>query len=215
MEAIGRQGGLRTPAEREFTLTRVIAAPREEVYAALLDRDLVPHWWGQAGFSTTVDQMDVRPGGKWRFLQRSQEGVERVFQGTYQDLDRPNRIEYTFEFEGEGSEVKGRNAQGRQKEEQPDVEKTGAEEGESRGGRVGQGQAEQAGVARHQVIVETMILEDEDNSARLSLTVRFADQEARDAALRSGLEEAALERIDRFEDMMKRRGGVSGDRNSG
>jgi uncharacterized protein YndB with AHSA1/START domain len=105
MEAIGRTTGLRSPAEREFTLTRIVDAPREAVFKAALDPALIPQWWGPERLKTTVDMMDVRPGGEWRYVQRDEEGKEHAFHGTYQEIDPPNRIEYTFEYEAEPGDV--------------------------------------------------------------------------------------------------------------
>lgn len=156
MEAIGRMTGLRTPAERQFTMTRVVDAPREVVFKALLDPALVPQWWGPASLTTRVEQMDTRPGGEWRFVQRDGEGKEYKFHGAYQEIDAPNRIEYTFEYEGTPGDV----------------------------------------------MVETVVLEDVDGKTRVTFTDLFADQQTRDAAMKSGMEAGATESMDRFSQLI-------------
>jgi uncharacterized protein YndB with AHSA1/START domain len=87
------------PGKQELVLTRVIDAPRSLVFKALTDPDLIPQWWGPKRFTTTVDRMDVRPGGIWRFVQRDSGGNTYAFKGVYHDSVSPERLVYTFEFE--------------------------------------------------------------------------------------------------------------------
>ena len=63
-------------------------------------RTLIPQWWGPARFTTTIDKLDVRPGGSWRFVQRDAAGNEYAFHGVYHEVVSPERIVDTFEFEG-------------------------------------------------------------------------------------------------------------------
>jgi uncharacterized protein YndB with AHSA1/START domain len=49
---------------------------------------------------TTVDKMDVRPGGMWRFVQVDDKGNEYAFHGVYHEIKAPERLVFTFEFEG-------------------------------------------------------------------------------------------------------------------
>jgi uncharacterized protein YndB with AHSA1/START domain len=89
-----------TPSEREIRAERVFDAPRELVYKAFTDPELIPQWWGPRGVTTIVDQMDVRVGGSWRFVCRNPEGREDAFHGTFRDLTPPERAQQTFEWEG-------------------------------------------------------------------------------------------------------------------
>ncbi len=89
-----------TPSDREIVMTRVFDAPRELVFKAYTDPDLIPRWWGPRYLTTTIDVMDVRPGGRWRFIQRDAEGHEYAFNGVYQEIVPPERLVNTFEFEG-------------------------------------------------------------------------------------------------------------------
>src|SRR4029077_16534570 len=55
-------------ADREIVLTRVFDAPRELVWQAMTDPKHVVNWWGPRGFTTTIEVMDVRPGGVWKHV---------------------------------------------------------------------------------------------------------------------------------------------------
>lgn len=93
------------PGRREIIISKTYDAPREEVYGAMVDPDTIPRWWGPAELSTTVDHMDVRPGGTWRFAQVDKDGNKYVFNGEYRDVVPPERLSYTFEFEGQPGDV--------------------------------------------------------------------------------------------------------------
>lgn len=88
------------PSDREIVMTRVFNAPRELVFKVWTDPNLIPQWWGPRSLTTTVDKMDVRPGGLWRFVQQGPDGNEYAFNGVYREIAPPERIVSTFEFEG-------------------------------------------------------------------------------------------------------------------
>ncbi len=89
-----------TPSDREIVSERVFDSPRDRVFAAFTDPELIPEWWGPHNVITIVDQMDVRPGGAWRFVCRDSNGDEDGFRGTYREVTPPERIVQTFEWEG-------------------------------------------------------------------------------------------------------------------
>lgn len=86
-------------SDTEITMQRSFKAPRELVYRAATDRDLIPQWWGLRSTTTVVDKLDVRVGGEWRFIQKGENGEEYAFHGEYLELDPPSKISQTFEFE--------------------------------------------------------------------------------------------------------------------
>ncbi len=88
------------PGKQETVMTRVFDAPRELVFDTYTDPNRIPLWWGPKILTTTVDQMDVRPGGIWRFIQHDPDGNEYGFHGVYHAVEPPERFVYTFEFEG-------------------------------------------------------------------------------------------------------------------
>src|SRR5256712_2676564 len=87
-------------SERELVTTHTFDAPRELVWKAWTDPKLVPRWWGPRRYTTTVETMDVRPGGRWRFGQRDPEGNEYGVPGEYREVEPPKRLVGTFEYEG-------------------------------------------------------------------------------------------------------------------
>jgi uncharacterized protein YndB with AHSA1/START domain len=88
------------PSDLEISMTRTFDAPRALVFKAFTDRELIPQWWGLRDSVTIVDKLDLRPGGEWRFVQRSPDGTEYGFHGEFREITPPDRITWTFEFEG-------------------------------------------------------------------------------------------------------------------
>ena len=88
------------PGKQEIIGTRVFDAPRELVYKTFTDPELIPQWWGPARYTTIVDEMDVRPGGRWRFIQKDDQGNEEAFHGVFHALEPGEQIIQTFEYEG-------------------------------------------------------------------------------------------------------------------
>lgn len=87
------------PGRQDIVMTRVFDAPRDVVFKAVTDPNLIPKWWGPARYETTVDRADVRPGGQWRYISRDTDGTEYAFHGVYHDITAPERVIQTFEFE--------------------------------------------------------------------------------------------------------------------
>jgi uncharacterized protein YndB with AHSA1/START domain len=87
------------PGTKEIIITSVFDAPRELVFKAITDPNLVPQWWGPKTYTTVVDKMDVHPGGVWRYINRDAEGKEFAFSGVYKEVAPPSRLSYTFNFE--------------------------------------------------------------------------------------------------------------------
>jgi uncharacterized protein YndB with AHSA1/START domain len=100
MEATTQESAFTTTSEREAVLTRVFSAPRDLVFKTVLDPNLIPEWWGPKRFSVRVDQMDVRDGGSWRFVLRDSLSRVFTFHGVFREITPPERVSYTFEFEG-------------------------------------------------------------------------------------------------------------------
>jgi uncharacterized protein YndB with AHSA1/START domain len=83
----------------DLVLERVIDAPRPLVFKAWTDPDQIARWWGPKGFTTIDYEMDIRPGGTYRFHMRSPEGGDRRKRGVYREIVSPERIVFTFAWE--------------------------------------------------------------------------------------------------------------------
>ena len=94
-----------TPSELEIRVERIFDAPRAHVFSVWTDPELIPEWWGD---QTVVEEMDVRPGGKWRFSTGY-----GVVEGEFREIEPPERLVQTFqnhlqtlEFEDLGERTK-------------------------------------------------------------------------------------------------------------
>jgi uncharacterized protein YndB with AHSA1/START domain len=87
-----------TPTDREIRTERVFDAPRERVWRAFTDPNLVAKWWGR-GHTLDVERMEVERGGHWRYLEHAPDGVHG-FEGRYREVSPPERLVQTFEWDG-------------------------------------------------------------------------------------------------------------------
>ena len=89
-----------TPSDTEITLTRLFDAPRDLVWEAMTRPEHVKQWWGilDDGYSVPVCEMDLRPGGKWRFVGAGPKGQSPDFYGEVREVTPPERIVYTEIF---------------------------------------------------------------------------------------------------------------------
>lgn len=132
-----------TPSDREVTVTRVVDAPRRLVFEAMSNPKHVPQWLtGPEGWTMPVCEIDLRPGGAWRYLYRKADGSEMTLQGMYREVAPPERMVATESWG-------------------PDWPET----------------------------VNTTVLTETAGRTTISITIRYPSQEARDAALRSGMKE--------------------------
>jgi uncharacterized protein YndB with AHSA1/START domain len=88
-----------TPSDREVLLTRDFDAPASLVFDALTKPEWLKRWYGPAGWTLVVCDIDLRVGGAWRFVVRQPAGKEIGQKGIYQEIDRPNRIVNTESWE--------------------------------------------------------------------------------------------------------------------
>ena len=89
-----------TLADQEIRLTRLFDAPRQLVFDAMSKPEHVKRWWGCLGdgYSVPVCEIDLRPGGAWRFVNRHPQG-EVAFYGEYREISPPGRLVFTEIFE--------------------------------------------------------------------------------------------------------------------
>jgi uncharacterized protein YndB with AHSA1/START domain len=98
-----------TPSDCVIEITRLFDAPRHLVFEAMTKPEHVKRWWGALGdgYSVPVCEIDLRPGGAWRFVNRHPNG-EVAFRGKYLDIAPPGRLVFTEVMEPypePGSEV--------------------------------------------------------------------------------------------------------------
>jgi uncharacterized protein YndB with AHSA1/START domain len=91
---------LTTPSDREIRMTRVFDAPRDLVFEAHTSCEHMSNWWGPRKYEISSCEIDFRPGGAWRIVQRGPSGDEHGFRGKFREIVRPERIVWTFEYEG-------------------------------------------------------------------------------------------------------------------
>ena len=89
-----------TPTDRELVMTRVFDAPRGMVFDALTQPDLVRRWLlGPPGWTMPVCDIDLRVGGKYRYVWRNADGREMGMGGTFKEMVRPSRLVATESYD--------------------------------------------------------------------------------------------------------------------
>ena len=86
-----------TPSDHEIALTRVFDAPRQLVFEAMTRPEHVRRWWGilDERYSVTVCEIDLRVGGRYRFVGTTPDGTEVPFTGVYREIVAPERLVQT------------------------------------------------------------------------------------------------------------------------
>lgn len=90
-------------AERTLLITRVLAAPRELVFAAWTDPKHLAHWMGPHQYETTSCKVDLHVGGTYRICITGTK-KSHWMRGTYQEVTPPRRLVFTFAWEDEHGE---------------------------------------------------------------------------------------------------------------
>jgi uncharacterized protein YndB with AHSA1/START domain len=102
--AVTQLGNDRTTAYTEgpeLVMERIFDAPRDLVWTVLNDASRVPNWWGPRNTSMTVEEMDVRVGGRWRWIAHASDGNDAPFKGEYLEVVPPERVVRTEIFDVE------------------------------------------------------------------------------------------------------------------
>ena len=108
-------------ANRELSITRLLNAPPELVWEVWTKPEHIANWWGPIGFSTTTHEMDIKPGGVWRFMMHGPEGKDYpnkivfievvkpellVYKHTGEDHTENVRFHVTVNFKKQGNKTK-------------------------------------------------------------------------------------------------------------
>ena len=157
MKNIGRLN-ITTPSDRELAMIRVFEAPRELVFKAYTTPELLKRWLGvHNNWTLAVCEIDLRPGGKYRYEWRGPGGASMGMGGTFREVKAPERIVATEKFDESWYP----------------------------------GEAE-----------STITLVEKDGKTTLTLSVRYESREARDAVLRSPMEEGVAIGFDTLADIL-------------
>lgn len=141
-----------TPSNREILMTRAFDAPRNLVWEAWTNPAHVPRWMlGPDGWSMPVCEIDLRPGGEWRFVWRRSDGTEMEMRGVYREVVPPERLVHTESWGGDWPET-----------------------------------------------LNTLVLLEKDGRTRMECTILYPSEEARDAALRTGMKDGVEISFDRL-----------------
>jgi uncharacterized protein YndB with AHSA1/START domain len=88
------------PSDTEILITREFAAPKDLVYKAVTTPELVKRWWNAKRGEVTTAEIDLREGGKWRYVMVADGGFEVGFHGEYREIVPNERIVSTEAYEG-------------------------------------------------------------------------------------------------------------------
>jgi uncharacterized protein YndB with AHSA1/START domain len=93
---------LTTPTDRELVITRVVDAPRTLVWDVWTSPEHLPHWLlGPEGWTMPVCEIDLRPGGAWRWRWRREDGSQMEMHGIYKEIAPPERLVSTEAWGGD------------------------------------------------------------------------------------------------------------------
>ena len=87
---------------REIVITRVFDAPRELVFEMWTDPKHLAHWYGPRGFTITIQEMDVRPGGEWNMIMHGPDGTNYPNHSVFTEVVKPERLVYVHDGRREG-----------------------------------------------------------------------------------------------------------------
>jgi uncharacterized protein YndB with AHSA1/START domain len=93
------------PTDTQILITREFDAPRRLVYMAWTTPELVKRWWSADMGETTIAEIDLRVGGRWRYVMVTNKGFEVAFNGEFREIVPNERIVFTEVYEGAPAEA--------------------------------------------------------------------------------------------------------------
>jgi uncharacterized protein YndB with AHSA1/START domain len=152
-----RETVLSTPSDREAAITRAFDAPRELVFEAWTSPEHVPRWLlGPEGWEMPVCEIDLRPGGSWRYVWRKADGDQMEMTGDFREVEPPERIVNTERWGGDWPET-----------------------------------------------LNTVAFAEEGGRTTVTITILYPSQEARDAAIATGMAEGADASFARLDERLR------------
>jgi uncharacterized protein YndB with AHSA1/START domain len=95
----------RTPAPKEFVISRLLKAPRELVFACFTEPDRMKEWWGPKGFKVIAAKMDLRVGGSYHYGLQGPDGSAMWGKFIYREIEKPSRIVLVSSFSDEAGGI--------------------------------------------------------------------------------------------------------------
>jgi uncharacterized protein YndB with AHSA1/START domain len=92
-------------SNREIITTRLINAPRELVWEAFTKPEHVKNWWGPDGFTNTIHEMEVKPGGVWRFMMHGPNGMNFPNKIVFHEVVKPERLVCTHSSDDDENNI--------------------------------------------------------------------------------------------------------------
>jgi uncharacterized protein YndB with AHSA1/START domain len=97
---MGKTQIIAEPGQPQIEITREFDAPKELLFRAHTEPDLLTQWLGPRRLTMIMDRFDARDGGLWRYIHRDTDGSEYGFHGVFHGTPSPDGIVQTFEYEG-------------------------------------------------------------------------------------------------------------------
>lgn len=91
-------------ADAALKLSRIFAASRDVIFDAWTSADVIKEWFGPAGYTIPEASIDLRPGGAYRIVMLAPDGTEVIHEGVYVDVQRPERLVFTWILENQACE---------------------------------------------------------------------------------------------------------------
>lgn len=157
------------PSDRDFVISRVFDAPRELVWKAWTEPQHLARWWGPRDFTNPVCVQDVRPGGAYRIVMRSPEGVDYPLTGVYCEIVVPERLVMTIDCSEHPDAWHDLVNPSRNKGKKPFLE-----------------------------MLQTVTFENLAGKTKLTIRTRFESAAIRDAMLRIGMTEGWSQSLERL-----------------
>ncbi|HEY0720689.1 MAG TPA: SRPBCC family protein [Gammaproteobacteria bacterium] len=160
-------------SEHETIFTRLFAVPRQRLFSAWLDQELLAEWWGPHGFTNPVCITNPQPGGGLRIVMRSPQGIDQSLSGEYLEIDAPRRLVFTHTIDDAPAEFL----------EQLNNYRHGAK------------------LSAVPKLTTTLLFEEQEGKTRLTLRTRFASDSERDAFMKIGFPEGMAQSLERLEEL--------------
>jgi uncharacterized protein YndB with AHSA1/START domain len=100
-----RSATVTLPSEREILITRVFGAPLKLVFEAWTTPEQVARWWDPSRVPLAACEIDLRPGGAFRFVHAGPAGQGRAFAGVYREIEPPSRLVFTTTSPSGGTSI--------------------------------------------------------------------------------------------------------------